>query len=297
MQKPKISIVLPIFNVEKYLPQCIESVINQSFIDFELILVNDFSKDKSFDICKLYKEKDNRIKIINNNKNYGCSLSRKIGLNSASGEYILFIDSDDWIEKSMLSELFNAATLDNYDIVYCDYYYYDILGNPTYIKSTLYNDTVKNIKEFILGSGKGVFLWNKLVKRQIYKKIEFPIEGYAEDKYITLQLFHEIKKIGYVNFALYHFRYNLNSMSRNPNFQISRFNDVLGNYTNILFYLFVHYSDLSIFQPELNKRIKYIEIYNPKNISNIIKSILKSIVPSREVQYFIRNILNRFKSN
>ena len=101
-----ISIIVPVYNAEKYLSRCIDSILRQTFADFELILVNDGSSDKSKEICEKYLESDPRIKLINQ-ENSGVSAARNTGLDNASGEYIGFVDSDDFIEKNMYEELYN----------------------------------------------------------------------------------------------------------------------------------------------------------------------------------------------
>lgn len=100
---PKISIIVPIYNAEKVLKRCVDSILNQSYKNFELILINDGSKDKSIDIINEYKEKDERIKVIDN-KNKGVSETRNIGIKTSKGEYIQFIDADDFIDPYMIEE-------------------------------------------------------------------------------------------------------------------------------------------------------------------------------------------------
>lgn len=100
---PKVSIIVPVYNAEKVLRRCLDSILNQSYKDFELIVINDGSKDKSIKIINEYKEKDNRVKVIDN-KNNGVSETRNIGIKASVGEYIQFIDSDDYIEPYMIEE-------------------------------------------------------------------------------------------------------------------------------------------------------------------------------------------------
>lgn len=114
----KVSVVLPIYNVEKYLPKCLDSVINQTLRDIEIICVNDCSTDNCENIIKEYIKKDNRIKLINNEKNSGVGISRNIGVNYSNAEYISFIDSDDYIENNYIEELYNSAIKYDADIVF-----------------------------------------------------------------------------------------------------------------------------------------------------------------------------------
>ncbi|MCM3724913.1 glycosyltransferase [Neobacillus cucumis] len=117
---PKVSLVIPVYNVEKYLHRCVDSILNQTFQDFEIILINDGSQDKSGEICDEYAKKDKRIKVLHK-KNARVSAARNDGLKMAKGKYIGFIDSDDWIEPEMYQEMYNKANELNLDIVMCDY--------------------------------------------------------------------------------------------------------------------------------------------------------------------------------
>lgn len=115
---PKVSVILPIYNVAKYLRKCLDSVINQTLKDIEIICINDCSADNCENIILEYAKKDGRIKIINNEKNYGIGFSRNIGINESSGEYISFIDADDYIEKDYIEILYNTAIKNKADIVF-----------------------------------------------------------------------------------------------------------------------------------------------------------------------------------
>ena len=113
----KISIIIPMYNAEKYIARCLESVINQSFNDIEIIIVNDGSTDKSLEICRKYAEVDERIVILNKENN-GVSVARNQGMNVATGEYIMFVDSDDWIDESMCQYLYKRISECNADICF-----------------------------------------------------------------------------------------------------------------------------------------------------------------------------------
>ncbi|MEI0796753.1 glycosyltransferase family 2 protein [Brachyspira intermedia] len=143
----KVSVVLPIYNVEKYLPKCLESVINQTLKDIEIICVNDCSPDNSENIIKEYAKKDNRIKLINNEKNIGVGLSRNIGVDSSNGEYISFIDSDDFIESNYLESLYSTAKKYDADIVFTNNMY-TVNESKGYIKPYYHNRLEKWKKDF-----------------------------------------------------------------------------------------------------------------------------------------------------
>ncbi|MDY6045843.1 MAG: glycosyltransferase family 2 protein, partial [Anaerobutyricum sp.] len=116
----EISMIVPVYQVEKYIAQCIESVINQTFHDFELILIDDGSKDNSGKICDSYAEKDNRIRVIHT-ENKGAAAARNMGLEQASGRYITFLDGDDYLAENMLERLYEVIDGSEYDVVVCDF--------------------------------------------------------------------------------------------------------------------------------------------------------------------------------
>lgn len=128
----KVSVIVPVYNVEKYLERCIESLINQTFDDIEIIALNNGSTDKSLDILNYYAHKDKRIRVINN-KNIGVSKSRNIGIEEAKGEYIVFVDSDDWIDSNMIYILYDTISDNN-----CDLVSVHILGNLVIILKKRY---------------------------------------------------------------------------------------------------------------------------------------------------------------
>ena len=116
---PTISVIAPVYNTEKYLPRCIDSILAQTFTDFELLLIDDGSKDNSGAVCDEYASKDERVRVFHK-ENGGVSSARNVGLDNAKGEWITFVDSDDWIAETMYQEMYELATLENADIVYCD---------------------------------------------------------------------------------------------------------------------------------------------------------------------------------
>ena len=145
--KPKISVIIPVYNVEKWLNKCIDSILNQSYENFEIILVNDGSTDKSKDICDKYSKEDNRVKVFDI-LNSGQSVARNIGLKEAKGDYILFIDSDDYIsDKAIIEKFINILDNNEYDFIYTSYCRFED-GNDEKITEilpiNLTNDDIKN---------------------------------------------------------------------------------------------------------------------------------------------------------
>jgi glycosyltransferase involved in cell wall biosynthesis len=278
-----VSIIVPVYDVEKYLNRCLDSILMQTFNNFECILVNDCSNDNSPAICDEYVQKDKRINIIHNKKNMGLPSSRKIGLENSSGDYILYVDSDDYIEADMLEKMYSLAASQNYDMVYCDYYSHDKTNNVLHKKVSVLSDNfIHNLKNSVLDFNSSCVVWNKLVKKPIYDNVEFPVDGVFEDKYISTQLLFFSGKIGYVDAALYHYQYNPDSLT-NAAGERRKYHELSNNFNKIFDFLKDKYGyDLSIFEPELGTRIKWIKKKNPKTLKNIIKKVLRTVISVKQ---------------
>lgn len=215
--KPIISIIVPVYNVESFLPKCLDSIISQTFQDIELILVDDGSPDKSPQICDYYKSKDERIRVIHKN-NGGLSSARNAGLAISRGEYIGFVDSDDWIEPTMYEEMYRFMITNDCDMVECGI-------------NLIYENSIRNYKvsdnEII--SGKEALLrhldihyktdytlprtavWSKLFKREFWLDKCFPEGKIHEDYLLTCQALYESSRVGLLHKGL------LNHLTCNPN--------------------------------------------------------------------------------
>lgn len=216
MKNIKISVVVPVYNVEKFLKKCIDSILEQDFKEYELILINDGSTDSSFKIAKSYS--DSRIVLINK-ENEGLSATRNLGINIAKGEYILHIDSDDWIEPNYLSALYNTAIVEKADIVIADYYI-DYEGKLAIYRQVgrgkWKSDSISCVKKIIAGEI-NPSVWNKLIKRNLYidKNIQHPVKiSYGEDLAVTPRLLYYAKKIVKINKAFVHYRQNPTSITK-----------------------------------------------------------------------------------
>ena len=167
-----VSIVIPVYNVEKYIEKCLLSVINQTYKNLEIIIVNDGTKDNSLKICEKIKQMDERVKIINQ-KNGGLSCARNTGIDNANGEYICFVDSDDFLENDFVEVLLNFAKEKNVDICACDFWYIDENDKKWTLKEKndkMYSN-IEAIKDILLDNQKTeVMTWNKIYKLDIFKK-------------------------------------------------------------------------------------------------------------------------------
>lgn len=209
----KISVIVPVYNVEKYLSQCLDSIIHQTYKNLEIILVDDGSTDSSGLICDNYSQKDKRIKIIHKCQG-GLSDARNAGLKIATGEYISFIDSDDFIDKNMYSILINNTQKYNSDIVWFNYYnYYSkkhfinssiIKNNDLYDLSS--SDKIKFAKNLFYQYKMDAHVWAKPYKRSIFNNIKFPYGKLFEDIFVLLPILSNAKIISTIPDCLYFYR-------------------------------------------------------------------------------------------
>ena len=225
---PEISIIVPVYNVEQYLERCIESILAQTFTDFELILVDDGSTDLSKNICDNYKKIDNRVRVIHK-KNEGVSKARNTGINISKGKYIQFIDSDDWIENDLLENILNRIKEDNSDIVFFGFNYENEDDELIKVKNCKGNEIVygyeqclekalKLYKEDLFG-----YTWCKLFKSSIIKENNILFNtnvSYCEDEEFTCKYYKYVKSVSIDKGIYYHYIYyfkNRCSLTTNRN--------------------------------------------------------------------------------
>lgn len=223
----KISVIVPIYNVEKYLPRCIESIINQSYQELEIILVNDGSTDNGPQICDDYALRDPRIVVIHK-KNEGLSEARNSGVKYATGKFITFVDSDDYISEVMCETLFGLMYKNNAEIVECKYkkIYEDKKNrfNESDLKFpniTIFN-TKESLKTLMENSDKiSQTVWGKLYKKDLISEILFPYGVINEDEYWTYQILGKSKKLVVTDEVLYFYVQREGSIM-NKNYSLKR---------------------------------------------------------------------------
>ena len=218
------------YKAEKYIHRCVDSILAQTFTDFELILIDDGSPDNSGAICDEYAAKDPRVKVVHK-VNGGVAAARQSGMDKAVGEYTIHADPDDWVEPTMLEELYGKAVEEDADMVVCDYYTYRH-GKRRYVSQASCSMEPDVMFREYLGQKLHGSLWNKLVRREIYTKygISFHNEIIRwEDLYIVCSiLFHPVK-VAYLPKAFYNY-----DLSTNPN-SIVRNRDNKGLRSMLLF--------------------------------------------------------------
>src|SRR5574344_234876 len=200
---PKVSVIVPVYNVEKYIGKCLDSLVNQTLKDIEIIVVNDGSTDNSEEIIKEYKKNYNNI-IYAKKENGGLSDARNFGLVYATGEYIAFVDSDDFVDKTIYEKMYAKAKETESDYVECDFYWsYPMKKTSNAYKNKL--DTgirYANKKEMMTYAR--VVAWNKLIKREIIKE-KFPVGMHYEDIEFFFKLIPNIKKFAFVEEPLVYY--------------------------------------------------------------------------------------------
>lgn len=205
----KVSVIVPIYKVEKFIERCVRSLLEQTLQEVEYIFVNDATPDKSIDILRTvmaeYPNRTGQIKVLVHEKNKGLPAARNTGLAVACGEYIFHCDSDDYVEVDMLEQLYGEAVKKNADIIWCDWFL-TFEKNERYMKQPNYSDSQEALKAMLSG-GMKYNVWNKLVKRSLYldHQICFP-NGYGMGEDMTMMmLFVHAKNVAYLSKAFYHY--------------------------------------------------------------------------------------------
>lgn len=247
----EISVIVPVYNVEVLLSRCIDSILNQTFLHFELILVDDGSTDNSGKICDEYAHKDKRIKVIHKN-NEGVSKARNVALDIAKGEFICFCDSDDYLKNDYLEVLFNSIKNTKSDCVSCNCTLVDTLGKKeaiTRIPQEYYFDNPSEKKEFIIACLSENLLiwamWARIFKKQIIDNYRIRVcencENFAEDLDFFLSYYVHCQKVVHIDYAGYYYYQRINSMmdSTKDRIMLNALNEVSFHFYNHLVRWFI----------------------------------------------------------
>ncbi|MHB8904158.1 MAG: glycosyltransferase family 2 protein [Patescibacteria group bacterium] len=213
-----LSIIVPFYNAEQYIKTCLDSILNQTFKNFELIIVNDCSTDNTLKILNTYADKDKRIKLINHAQNLGVAGARNSGLKAASGDYVTFVDQDDWLDMNMYQDLMENALSNKADIVECNYEE----NGPAILENMPINffagkEKINEYIIFLYKNNLSLALWNKIYNLNKIKinSINFIDHGIveAEDFLFNLQFFYKIDSIKIINKTYYHHTRHTKSLS------------------------------------------------------------------------------------
>lgn len=274
-----ISVIIPIYKVEKYLKQCIDSILNQTYKHIEIILVDDGSPDKCGKICDEYANKDNRIRVIHKS-NGGLSDARNCGIKIARGDYIIFVDSDDYINEEMCEKLLFYAITYKVDIVSCNFSYVynnQLKENNMSINEKIFFDSGRNIlkKYFFDYSVDLNVVWNKIYKKELFfisEKIFFPKGKYYEDNFTVYKLYNKAKKVILLNEVLYYYVKREDAIT--SKFTLKHLNDSLEYIKD--YYIYSNNKDNDIKNIMQIAALKqYLNLYKIRNLNNKMFNLLK----------------------
>lgn len=251
---PKVSVVIPVYGVEKYIERCARSLFEQTLDDMEFVFVDDCTKDNSMAVLKKvildYPNRNNQIKIVRHEHNKGLSFARETGVKAAIGDYIGHCDSDDWVEKEMYETLYDYAQKGDYDFVKSGRINSD--GTVVLSKEGVYSDDgkldKKSVIKYLLLQKGWNSIWNTLVRRSIYEssQILYTEDAMLEDYFLTTQLILSSEKIGVVDRCFYYYYQNPTSISRMNNDAsiINRSQQAERNINGIINFIHHKYNDL-----------------------------------------------------
>ncbi len=267
-EKALISVIIPVYKVEKYVERCIQSVINQTYENLQIILVDDGSPDNCGKICDEYAKKDHRIEVIHKS-NGGLSDARNKGLEIAKGEYIGFVDSDDYIEADMYEVLYNLLKQYNADVSICNFY--TVSQGKISIKNAdnginEYN-RIEILKEILLDRNIQSYAWNKLYKKELFDEIKYPIGKKYEDIGTTFFLLEKCNKVVVTGKSEYYY--------------INRQDSIVNNVTETTI---TDYIELIMQRYDyIEENIKELSSYNKDYLKRILKTAEKDIKSLNEV--------------
>lgn len=286
----KISIIVPVYNVEKYVKRCIDSILNQTYKNLEVILINDGSTDKSGYICDMYAGNDDRIKVIHQ-INKGLSKARDRGIKESSGEYILFIDSDDWIECNALEILMNNVKYEDIDILIYGYKVEFIQKDNKKIEivtseEKYYKTVLDYLDDFDIYRTNGLFgyCWNKMYKADIIRKnkVFFGEYLFPEDLYFNFKVLPYCKNIKIINKSFYHYMHQSEiTLSKVKKDEIIVMNQIYDNTVEFL--------------KKMNSYENNKEYVSTKYIENIMSYILNEVFKSSHRINNMKNLYNNIR--
>ena len=286
----KISVIVPVYNVEKYVKRCIDSILNQTYKNLEVILINDGSTDKSGYICDMYARKDDRIKVIHQ-MNKGVSKARDSGIKESSGEYILFIDSDDWIECNALEVLMNNVKYEEIDILIYGYKMEFIQKDNKKTKivtpeKKFYKTVLDYLDDFDIYRTNGLFgyCWNKMYKADIIRKnkVFFGEFIFPEDLYFNFKVLSYCKNIKIINESFYHYMHKSEiTLSKVKKDEIIVMNQIYDNTVEFL--------------KKMNSYENNKEYVSTKYIENIMSYILNEVFKSSHRINNMKNLYNNIR--
>lgn len=207
-----ISIIVPIYKVEPYLKQCVDSILNQTYLDLEILLIDDGSPDRCGEICDEYAKKDKRIRVFHT-ENRGLSAARNLGIQKSTGIYLGFVDSDDWLEKDMYEALLNRIVETQADISGCGFYTeFATKSIVSRLKETVYSGIESEIA--LLDGKVSNYVWNKLYRREVFLTVSFPEGRNFEEMSSMHRIMNVAGKVADISCPKYHYRIRPESITK-----------------------------------------------------------------------------------
>lgn len=261
-----ISIIIPFYNTEKYLEECLSSVATQTFSDYECLMIDDGSTDSSREIAQKYSDCDVRFKLLNK-VHVGFSQAKNIGLDNARGDYICFIDSDDFVDEHYLETLYNTLTVTNADISCCGIYSYrKYVKHKIEMRShiEIYDET-RMINMFCPCT---TFMWNKLYKREIFYNIRFDNVEALSDTMLCYKLFEKASRVSYISdILIYHRIHDENMTYRARHFSPTYWEHRLNVYLIMCSYLLNNYPKFSVcYRNKFKEEFSFIKLHLSKEV-------------------------------
>lgn len=270
----KVSVIIPVYNTEKYLRKCLESVCQQTLKDIEIICINDCSTDHSLDILSEYAANDSRIKLIDFSENKGAAVARNTGIDAATGEYLGFVDSDDYVDLNFYEKLYDKAIETGAEAVKGNVFFYDEKCNFSYISSWYNNndDIKKNFAAFLYGFTSSIYLLTFIRKNEI----NFPEHiRYFEDPYFSIKAAIKYNKLEVVNDAKYFYRKNGESVCLTID-NNEKFKCILASVKEI--FKFLNESNISKANYDTVVNFLFLSLFDVKQIDNLPSQIVSNII-------------------
>lgn len=296
MENELVSIIVPIYNVEKYLDKCVESVVNQTYKSLEIILVDDGSPDNCPKMCDDWAKKDSRIKVIHKN-NGGISKARNCGIDKATGEYLMFVDSDDWIDENTVEELYRIAKNENVDIVSYSLikeYSENTVNNINDVKYCIYYKE-EFYEKLIDDDNVAGFVWNKFFKRSLIGNQRFDSDLHCcEDLEFCSRVFMNCCKVAYTTCKFYHYRQRLDSITGNFDYN-PKMLSLIKAYQKIL-PIFNEYDKKDVYKIERNLLKHNLNIKGRMKLSKVYDDEVLDMLNSNIEDLYRNVILNKNNS-
>jgi len=200
-----ISVIVPVYNVARYLNKCMKSIVNQTYKNLEIILINDGSTDNSGEICDEWKERDRRIKVMHK-ENTGVADTRNVGVERSVGRYITFVDSDDYIDEDFIENLYTYLVENNTDIVTSGHYKETFLDSKKlYSKNSYVENPEEILRSLLMRDDIYICVWATLFKRELFEEVKFPKGKICEDFAVIYKLYDKAERIGHISKCGYHY--------------------------------------------------------------------------------------------